>query len=48
MKGIIIVMLLSILPCGVYLADGARFLVVNSINGTKTTFALADKPKVFF
>ena len=48
MKGIIIATLLSILPCGVCFADGAHFLVVNSKDGTKTTFALADKPKVSF
>jgi hypothetical protein len=48
MKGIIIAMLLSVLPCGVCFADGAHFLVVNSKDGTKTTFALADKPKVSF
>ena len=41
-------MLLSVLACGVCFADGARFLVVNSKDGTKTTFALADKPKVSF
>jgi hypothetical protein len=48
MKEFIIAMLLSVLPCGVCFADGARFLVVNSKDGTKTTFALADKPKVSF
>ena len=48
MKGIIIVMLLSVLPCCVCLADGARFWVVNAKDGTKTTFALADEPKISF
>jgi hypothetical protein len=48
MKEFIIAMLLSVLACGVCFADGARFLVVNSKDGTKTTFALADKPKVSF
>lgn len=48
MKRIIIAMLLSVLPYGVCLADGARFLVVNSKDGTKTTFALADEPKISF
>lgn len=48
MKGIIIAMLLSVLPYGICFADGARFLVVNSKDGTKTIFALADEPKVSF
>lgn len=48
MKRIIIAILLSVLPYGVCLADGARFLVVNSKDGTKTTFALADEPKISF
>ncbi|SNU02998.1 hypothetical protein SAMN06298211_101181 [Prevotellaceae bacterium MN60] len=46
MKGIIIAILLFVLPCGICHANGARFLIVNAKDGTKTTFALAEEPKV--
>lgn len=39
-------MLLAALPFGETLADGVRFLVVNAKDGARTTFALADEPKV--
>ena len=38
--------MLAALPWAECLADGVRFLVVNGKDGTKTTFALADNPKV--
>ena len=41
-----IALMLATLPLGEALADGVRFLVVNAKDGTKTTFALADEPKV--
>ena len=39
-------MAFAMLPLGECMADGVRFLVVNAKDGTKTTFALADEPKV--
>jgi hypothetical protein len=39
-------MAMVVLANGVCMADGVRFLVVNAKDGTKTTFALADEPKV--
>lgn len=42
----IIATLLAALPFCEALADGVRFLVVNAKDGTKTTFSLADEPKV--
>lgn len=45
-KGFIVSLVLTMLPLGECLADGVRFLVVNAKDGTKTTFALADEPKV--
>ena len=38
--------MLATLPLGGVLADGVRFLVVNAKDGTNTTFALADEPRV--
>lgn len=45
-KHFIIATMLAALPLAECLADGVRFLVVNGKDGTKTTFALADNPKV--
>lgn len=45
-KHFIIATMLAALPWAECLADGVRFLVVNGKDGTKTTFALADNPKV--
>lgn len=42
----IIAMMLVALPFNKALADGVRYLVVNAKDGTMTTFALADEPKV--
>jgi hypothetical protein len=42
----IIATMLAALPWVECLADGVRFLVVNGKDGTKTTFALSDNPKV--
>lgn len=47
-KHFIITMMLAALPFCEVLADGVRYLVVNAKDGTKTTFALADEPKVTF
>lgn len=41
-----IVLMLAVFPFCEALADGVRFLVVNAKDGTKTSFALADEPKV--
>lgn len=48
MKGIIITLMLYFLPWSNCFAEGVRFLVVSAKNGTKTTFALVDEPKVSF
>lgn len=45
-KKTIIALLLAALPLAECLAVGVQFLVVNGKDGTKTTFALADNPKV--
>ena len=45
-KGFIMALMLATLPLGGVLADGVRFLVVNAKDGTNTTFALADEPRV--
>jgi len=45
-KHFIIATMLAALPCAECLADGVRFLVVNGKDGSKTTFALSDNPKV--
>lgn len=45
-KHFIIATMLAALPLVECLADGVQFLVVNGKDGTKTTFALADNPKV--
>ena len=45
-KRIFILMVMVLLVNGLCMADGVRFLVVNAKDGTKTTFALADEPKV--
>lgn len=42
----IIATMLAALPWAESLADGVRFLVVNGKDGTKTTFAMADNPRV--
>lgn len=41
-------MMLATFPFSECFADGVRFLVVNSKDGTKTTFGLADEPKISF
>ena len=41
-----IVLMLAVFPFCEALADGVRFLIVNAKDGTKTTFALSDEPKV--
>lgn len=46
MKRLFIALMLSLIPFVGTLADGVRFLVVNAKDGTKTTFALADEPKL--
>lgn len=48
LKKIFMVMLLSALPIMETMADGVRFLVVNAKDGTKTTFGLAEEPKISF
>ena len=45
-KHFIIATMLAALTSTECLADGVRFLVVNGKDGTKTTFALSDNPKV--
>ena len=45
-KHFIIATMLATLSWTECLADGVRFLVVNGKDGTKTTFALSDNPKV--
>jgi hypothetical protein len=45
-KRFFILMAMMALANGVCMADGVRFLVVNAKDGTKTTFAIADEPKV--
>ena len=45
-KLLLIALMLAMLPiCGV-LADSVRYLVVNAKDGSSTTFALVDEPKV--
>jgi hypothetical protein len=46
MQNFIVTLVLAALPLVNCLADAAQFLVVNGKNGTKTTFALADNPKL--
>jgi len=48
LKRIFIAMMLSALPILGALADGVRLLVVNAKDGTKTTFGLAEEPKISF
>lgn len=43
-----LVIILSAMPFMEALADGVRFLVVNAKDGTKTTFALTEEPKITF
>lgn len=45
-KRLIIAFVLAALPLAESLAVGVQFLVVNGKDGTKTTFALADSPRV--
>ena len=45
-KLIFIALMLAALPLCEVLADGVRYLVVNAEDGTMTSFALADEPKV--
>lgn len=45
-KRFFISMAMIVLVNGLCMADGVRFLVVNAKDGTKTTFALADEPKI--
>ena len=42
----IIAMMLAAFPFYETLADGVQYLIVNTKDGTKTTFSLADEPKV--
>ena len=46
-KRFFISMAIIVLANGLCMAGGIRFLVVNAKDGTKTTFAMADEPKVF-
>lgn len=46
LKHFIIATMLATLSWTECLADGVRFLVVNGKDGSKTTFALSDNPKV--
>ena len=48
LKKIFMVMLLSALPIMETMADGVRFLIVNAKDWTKTTFGLAEEPKISF
>ena len=48
LKRIFIAMVLSVLPFIGIIADSVRFLVVNAKDGTKTTFGLAEEPKISF
>lgn len=48
LKRIFIVIMLSAMPFIGIFADGVRFLVVNAKDGTKTTFGLAEEPKISF
>ena len=48
LKRILIAIVLSVLPIIGIMADGVRFLVVNAKDGTKTTFGLAEEPKISF
>lgn len=48
LKRIFIAMMLSALPILGVFADSVRFLVVNAKDGTKTTFGLAEEPKISF
>lgn len=48
LKRIFIAMVLSVLPFIGIMADSVRFLVVNAKDGTKTTFGLAEEPKISF
>ena len=45
-KGFIMALVLAMLPIDEVFANGVRFLVVKAKDGTKTTFALTDEPKV--
>ena len=47
-KRIFIALMLSALPIIGTLADSVRFLIVNAKDGTKTTFGLAEEPKISF
>lgn len=47
-KRLILVMLISAIPFIGIFADGVRFLVLNAKDGTKTTFGLAEEPKLSF
>lgn len=48
LKRSFIVLLLSAIPFIGTFADGVRFLVVSAKDGTKTTFGLAEEPKLSF
>ena len=45
-KNFFIATMLAALPLAECLADGVQFLVVNSKNGSKTTIALAENPRI--
>lgn len=45
-KALFVALMLATLPFCEALADDVRYLVVNAKDGTSTTFALVDEPKV--
>lgn len=47
-KRFVIAMMLAVFPFLGTVADSVRFLVVNAKDGTKTTFWLAEEPKISF
>jgi hypothetical protein len=47
-KRIIIALALAALPLVECLAEGVKFLIVNSKDGTQTSFALAEEPRLSF
>ena len=47
-KRFVIAMMLAVFPFLGTFADSVRFLVVNAKDGTKTTFWLAEEPKISF
>jgi hypothetical protein len=45
-KVFILTLLLSVLPFRACIADGVRFLIVNGKDGTQTSFALTEEPRI--